>query len=141
LADGPLRHRLPAGWEIWIDAGHNGAAGEALAAALRQINVGQPEPLHIIFAMLDDKDPAGFLDPFAVLAASVTAVPLPDEPRGYDPQASVKALTRAGIMAGWAPSLDAALDALAEMPDEARVLICGSHALAGAALRGNARPL
>jgi dihydrofolate synthase/folylpolyglutamate synthase len=122
LPDGPLRRRLPADWDVWLDAGHNAAAGRALEAALR-------------------KDPAAFLSPLAVLAASVTAVPLPDEPRSRDPRATAEALTKSGIMAGWAPSLDAALDALEATPDGARVLICGSHVLAGAALRGNARPL
>jgi dihydrofolate synthase/folylpolyglutamate synthase len=141
LPDGSLRRRLPPGWEIWIDAGHNAAAGEALAAELRQINADRPRPLHIIFGMLDDKDPAAFLSPLAILAASVTAVPLPGEPRSHDPQASAEALTGAGIMAGWAPSLGAAFDVLASTPDDARVLICGSHVLAGAALRGDARPL
>jgi dihydrofolate synthase/folylpolyglutamate synthase len=141
LPDGPLRRRLPADWDVWLDAGHNAAAGRALEAALRQINADRKLPLHIIFGMLDDKDPAAFLSPLAVLAASVTAVPLPDEPRSRDPRATAEALTNSGIMAGWAPSLDAALDALEAAPDGARVLICGSHVLAGAALRGNARPL
>ncbi len=141
LPDGPLRRRLPADWDIWLDAGHNAAAGEALAAELRQINADRPRPLHIIFGMLDDKDPAAFLSPLAILAASVTAVPLPGEPRSLDPQASAEALIGAGVMAGWAPSLDAAFDALAGTPDGARMLICGSHVLAGAALRGDARPL
>lgn len=141
LPDGPLRRRLPPDWDVWLDAGHNAAAGEALAAELRQINADRPRPLHIIFGMLDDKDPAAFLSPLAILAASVTAVPLPNEPRGQDPQASARALTSTGIMAGWAPSLDTALDSLAATPDGARLLICGSHVLAGAALRGDARPL
>jgi len=141
LPDGPLRRRLPSNWEIWIDAGHNAAAAEALAVELRQINADRPRPLHIIFGMLDDKDPAAFLSPLAILAASVIAVPLPNEPRSRDPQASAETLAGAGVRAGWAPSLDAAVDALAETPGGARVLICGSHVLAGAALRGNARPL
>lgn len=141
LQDGPLRRRLPAGWDIWLDAGHNAGAGAALAALLRQINANQPRPLHIIFGMMDDKDPAAFISPLALLAASVTAVPLPGEPRSHDPQAIAERLNESGIMAGWAPSLDAALDALDATPESARVLICGSHVLAGAALRGNARPL
>ena len=141
LPDGSMHRRLPSNWEIWVDAGHNAAAGEALAVELRQINADRPRPLHIIFGMLDDKDPAAFLSPLAILAASVTAVPLPNEPRSQDPKASAETLTSAGIGSGWAPSLDAALDALAATPDGARVLICGSHVIAGAALRGNARPL
>ncbi len=141
LPDGPLRRRLPPDWDIWLDAGHNAAAGEALAVELRQINANQPHPLHIIFGMLDDKDPAAFLSPLAILATSVTAVPLPYERRSHYSQTSAETLTSAGIMAGWAPSLDAAFDALAKIPDGARVLICGSHVLAGSALRGNAQPL
>ncbi len=82
-----------------------------------------------------------FLNPLGSLASSVTAVPLADEPRSHDPQAGAEALSKAGVMAVSAPSLDAALDALAATPGGARVLICGSHVLVGAALRGNARPL
>ena len=140
LPDGPLCRRLPAGWEIWLDAGHNGAAGTALAAALRQINADRPKPLHVVFGMLDDKDPIAFLRPLAGLADTVAAVPLAGEPRSHEPQASAAALRKAGIMARCAPSLDAALDALAGVPGDARVLVCGSHVLVGAALRDNGRP-
>jgi dihydrofolate synthase/folylpolyglutamate synthase len=140
LPDGPLRRRLPAGWEIWLDAGHNGAAGAALAAALRQINADRPKPLHVVFAMLDDKDPIAFLRPLAGLAETVTAVPLAGEPRSHDPQVSAAALKVLEILARCAPSLDAALDALANIPGDARVLVCGSHVLVGAALRANRRP-
>lgn len=141
LSDGPLRRRLPPDWEIWLDAGHNGAAGEALAAGLRQISADRPLPLHIIFAMLDDKDPTAFVRPLADLAASVTAVPLTDAPRSHNPQTSAEALTSAGITAGWSPSLEAALKSLADKPGGARVLICGSHVIVGAALHDNARTL
>ncbi|NKB50493.1 MAG: bifunctional folylpolyglutamate synthase/dihydrofolate synthase [Alphaproteobacteria bacterium] len=141
LPDGALRQRLPAAWEVWLDAGHNGAAGAALAAALRQINAGEARSLHIVFGMLEDKDPVAFLGPLAGLASSVTAVPLADEPRSHNSKASAAALADAGIAADWAPSLDAALDALAVTQGDARVLICGSHVIVGAALRGTARPL
>ena len=140
LPDGPLRHCLPAGWEIWLDAGHNGAAGAALAAALRQINADLPKPLHVIFGMLDDKDPVAFVRPLAGLADTVTAVALADESRSHDPQVSAAALTKSGIMARCAGSLNAGLDGLADASGDARVLICGSHVLVGAALRANARP-
>ena len=141
LGDGPLRRRLPKDWEVWLDAGHNSGAGEALAATLRQINAENPKPLHVIFGMLDDKDPIGFLGPMAGLASSVTPVPLAGEPRSQDPQAIAEALKSAGVTARWAPSLDAALAALAGELGSRRVLICGSHVIVGAALRGNARHL
>ena len=141
LPVGPLRERLPAEWDIWLDAGHNGAAGEALAASLRQINADKPLPVHIVFGMLDDKDPTALLGPLASLAASVTAVPLANEPRSLDPQSSAETLANAGIAADWAPSLEAALESLASRRGGAHILICGSHVIVGSALRGNARPL
>lgn len=141
LADGVLRQNLPADWDIWLDAGHNGAAGEALAAALRQINAVKPMPIHIVFGMLDDKDPTVLLGPLATLAVSVTAVPLPGEPRSLDPQSSAEILANVGIAADWAPSLKVALESLASTQGGAHILICGSHAIVGTALRGNARPL
>ncbi|NNE86271.1 MAG: bifunctional folylpolyglutamate synthase/dihydrofolate synthase [Alphaproteobacteria bacterium] len=141
LPDGPLRQKLPADWDIWLDAGHNGAAGEALAAALRQINADKPMPVHIVFGMLDDKDPTTLLGPLANLAASITAVPLAGESRSLDPQSTAETLVNAGITADWAPSLEAALGLLASTRGGAHILICGSHVIVGAALRGNARPL
>lgn len=141
LADGPLRQRLPADWEVWLDAGHNTAAGAALAATLRQINTERPLPLHIVFGMVDDKDLVAFARPLAELAASVTTVPLPGEPRGIDPHVSAATLSRAGIEATAQPTLEAAFDALAASPARARVLLCGSHVLVGTALQTDARPL
>ena len=141
LPDGALRQKLPADWDIWLDAGHNGAAGEALAAVLRQINADKPMPVHIVFGMLDDKDSTALLGPLASLAASITAVPLAGEPRSLDPQSSAETLANAGIPADWAPSLEAALESLASTRGGAHILICGSHVIVGAALRGNARPL
>ncbi|MDH3738636.1 MAG: bifunctional folylpolyglutamate synthase/dihydrofolate synthase [Alphaproteobacteria bacterium] len=141
LSDGPLRKRLPPGWDVWLDAGHNGAAGDALAAALRQINANQPLPLHVIFGMLDDKGPKAFLRSLSALATSVTAVPLADEARSHDPRACAENLASDGVAAHWAPSLEAALDGLKNRQERARVLICGSHVIVADALRGNARPL
>lgn len=141
LPDGPLRRRLPATWDVWLDAGHNEGASTALAAALRQINADSPQPVHIIFGMLNDKDPRAFVGPLAELATSVTAVPLAGDARGHDTKMTAETLSQAGIAAGDAPSLEAALDALPASSGPARVLVCGSHLIVGAALRGNARPL
>lgn len=53
LRRGPLVALLPAACELWLDGGHNPAAGEALAASL---NGGEPLPLHLIVGMLNTKD-------------------------------------------------------------------------------------
>ena len=59
---GTLQGLLPAGWELWLDGGHNGAAGEALAAFAAGW---RDRPLHLVFGMLDTKEPAEFLAPLA----------------------------------------------------------------------------
>ena len=48
--------------ELWLDGGHNPAAGLALAEALGRL---PPRPLHLVTGMLRTKDVAGFLRPLA----------------------------------------------------------------------------
>ena len=139
LPDGDLRKKLPVKWNIWLDAGHNGAAGEALAKTVRQINGDSLLPLHIIFGMLEDKDSSVFLRPFMKYASSITAVALPDEPRSHNPELTSVALTKSGIKTGWNHSLEASLNNLANTVNEAQILICGSHAIVGTALLINSK--
>ncbi|MGB5078383.1 MAG: folylpolyglutamate synthase/dihydrofolate synthase family protein, partial [Sphingorhabdus sp.] len=72
LATGPLVEMLPSGSTIWLDGGHNPDAGAAIARAVE----GGP-PLHVIFGMLANKNPVGFLEQFALKIASFHAVPIP----------------------------------------------------------------
>ncbi|MFL2655953.1 MAG: bifunctional folylpolyglutamate synthase/dihydrofolate synthase [Alphaproteobacteria bacterium] len=139
LPDGNLRKKLPKKWNIWLDAGHNEAAGKVLAKTVRQINTESLLPLHIIFCMLEDKDPSIFLRPFIKYASSITAVDLPDEPRSHNPQIASVALTKSGIKTGWDHSLEASLYNLSKTLNEAHILICGSHAIVGAALLINSK--
>ena len=55
LTRGPLVDLLPEGWELWLDGGHNAAAGVMLAAVAADWDA---QPLHLVFGMLDSKDPA-----------------------------------------------------------------------------------
>jgi len=134
-----LRQRLPAGWQVWLDAAHNSAGGAALAATVREAG-DDAAPLHIVFGMMADKDVTGFVAPLAPLATSVTVLALPGEPRSHDPAAVIATLAKAGIAAHAAPSLAAAFEALADTGARGRLLVCGSHVLVGAALRENAAP-
>ena len=84
LRRGPLVELLPAGWQLWLDGGHNPAAAQALAASLSGPDA-DPRPLHLIVGMLTTKDERGFLAPLAPLARSITTVPVPDEPASRDP--------------------------------------------------------
>ncbi|MGB0853753.1 MAG: bifunctional folylpolyglutamate synthase/dihydrofolate synthase [Pikeienuella sp.] len=134
LNTGPLSEiAARAGAELWLDGGHNAAAGEALAAHFR----GLPNArLHLICGMLDTKDQGGFLRPFSDVAAHLTAVPIPDTPAALPPDAIAAAARTAGLTADTSETVEAALaDALAT--GAKRVLICGSLYLAGDVLRHN----
>ena len=133
LTRGPLVALLPATCELWLDGGHNPAAGEALAASL---NRDDPRPLHLVVGMLNTKDEAGFLRPLSTLARSMHTVPVPGEPASRDPVEAAAEAMRLGIPATPARDLPEALRAIAAAePGPARVLICGSLYLAGHVLR------
>ena len=131
LSDGLLKQCLPQGWDVWLDAGHNEAAGKALSGSLSEIHLGHKKPLHIFFGMLEDKHPAVFLKPLVKYAASLTAVPLVDEPRGHAPDDLLALLRDEGINAMSESSIEEALYNLAKKSHLATILICGSHSLVG----------
>jgi dihydrofolate synthase/folylpolyglutamate synthase len=138
LERGPLVDALPAGWQLWLDGGHNPAAGEALAASLHGAAAG-PAPWHLIVGMLNTKDEAGFLTPLAPLARSITTVPVPDAPASRAPAEAARLVAGLGFEARPAADVAAALAGIvASEPQPARVLICGSLYLAGHVLRSNA---
>ena len=133
LGPGPLTARLPAGSAVWLDGGHNPAAGAAVAAALFE-RAPPGRPVHLIVGMLSNKDPAGLLAPFAQ-ANFLHAVPV----AGHDhhPPAEIAGTARAlGVTAAPASSVSVALGAIADR-GPATVLILGSLYLAGEVLREN----
>ncbi|MEM5541539.1 folylpolyglutamate synthase/dihydrofolate synthase family protein [Sulfitobacter sp. AS92] len=131
LSDGPLARKAPEG-ELWLDGGHNPAAGQALAAALAAM---PKRPTHLICGMLNTKDIAGYLRPLAAEAASLTAVSIPGEAATLPAQATANAAREVGFKAAEAGSVNAALDTIIAREPHARVLICGSLYLAGSVLR------
>lgn len=133
LSDGPLARMAPEG-ELWLDGGHNPAAGEALAATLAAL---PKRPTHLICGMLNTKDIAGYLRPLAAEAASLTAVSIPGEAATLPAEATAKVARDVGIEAGEAENVTAALKAIIARDPHARVLICGSLYLAGSVLREN----
>ena len=136
LATGPLVARLPDGWELWIDAGHNPHAGRALARTAAED--WRDRPLHLIAAMLNSKDPQGYLTPLAAVAESVRCIAIPGEAASLTADEMLRAANQAGLKAATATSLDDALDEiLAAAISPARILICGSHYLVGALLAEN----
>ncbi len=140
LADGALAKRLPDDWELWLDGGHNADAGQVLAAAVDawQGDPATARPLHVVFGMLNSKQPVEFLTPLVPRSASLTAVAIPGEEASHSAGESAGFARQAGAArVAQADSVPAALDALARDhagAGSARVLICGSLYLAGKVL-------
>lgn len=138
LERGPLTGRLPPGAEVWLDGGHNPAAGRVLADAFRGQNLAE-RPFYIVLGMLAAKDAPGFLKPFAGRATAVYTVPI--ENHACHEPAALAAIVKEMGMPGL-PATDVA-DALAQIArgaDRARppvVLIAGSLYLAGEVLAAN----
>jgi dihydrofolate synthase/folylpolyglutamate synthase len=134
LTEGRLVDLLPAGWELWLDGGHNQAGGAALGAVAREW---RDKPLHLVFGMLESHDAVAFLKPLAESATLAVAVAVPGEPATRSADNSAAAARSAGIAAAeTAPNLAAALKQ-ASKGAPGRLLICGSLYLAGHVLAEN----
>lgn len=133
LVCGPLIDAAP-GAEIWLDGGHNVAAGQALARHLATL---PGRPSHLVCGMLNTKDVAGYLGPLARVADSLTAVSIPGEANTLPAETTAEAARGVGLQSFKAESaLEAVQRIVAETP-AARILICGSLYLAGGILREN----
>ncbi|MFC6688345.1 bifunctional folylpolyglutamate synthase/dihydrofolate synthase [Jhaorihella thermophila] len=133
LRRGPLVEAAPRA-ELWLDGGHNPAAGEALAGLLAEL---PKRPTHLICGMLNTKDVAGYLRPLAGVADSLTAISIPGEANTLSAAETAAAAKEVGLPARTAANLSDALASIAGVEPEARVLICGSLYLAGNVLREN----
>ena len=133
LLRGPLVEAMR-GWELWLDGGHNPAAGEVLAAAAAGW---RDRPLDLVVGMLNTKDAGGFLAPLARHARSLRAVTIPGEENPLPASAIAATARAAGIAAAEAESVESALADLRARGRAGRVLICGSLHFAGVVLREN----
>ncbi|KUJ81075.1 bifunctional folylpolyglutamate synthase/dihydrofolate synthase [Ruegeria profundi] len=133
LKTGPLIEAAPQA-ELWLDGGHNAAAGLALADVLAKL----PErPTHMICGMLNTKDVTGYLAPLAKQAESLTAVSIPGEAATLSAEETAAAAAKVNLPATTADSVTDALKSIVAQNPQARVLICGSLYLAGNILREN----
>ena len=120
--------------ELWLDGGHNPAAGHALSATLKQQ---PPRETHLICGMLNTKDITGYLEPLAEVAQSLTAVSIPGEANTIPAEETAEAASRVGLAASSADGVLEAINTIKEKTPNARILICGSLYLAGHVLRLN----
>lgn len=133
LRNGPLVEAAPLA-ELWLDGGHNPAAGQAIADTLARL---PDRPTWLICGMLNTKDVRSFMAPLAGHAEGLFAVSIPGEANTLPASTTAEAAIGAGISADEAESVAAALARITARDPQARVLICGSLYLAGAILREN----
>ena len=135
LTRGPLPASLPAGWELWLDGGHNQAAGEALGEFIKGW---VDRPLHLVFGMLSSKEPVAFLKPLAAQARDLIAVRIAGDHASLSAEDAAGAAMIAGIAAEVADGIEPAVArVIARERHPSRILICGSLYLAGVVLEKN----
>ena len=133
LAEGPLVEAAPEA-ELWLDGGHNPAAGQAIGSHLASLPI---RPTYLICGMLNTKDISGYLTPMMPHVASLTAVSIPDEQNTLPADETARMAREVGMKASEADNVQSALATIVAEEPNARVLICGSLYLAGAILREN----
>lgn len=135
LNTGPLVAAAAAGnAELWLDGGHNPAAGAALAQVLETL---PKRPTFLICGMLNTKDTDGFLRPLARATDRLFAVSIPDEQNTLTAQQTAKFAVDAGMNAEISADAATAIATIVQNHSNARILICGSLYLAGNVLRTN----
>jgi len=138
LAAGPLVEQLPKGVELWLDGGHNAAAGEAIAAILDDWHGQGKTGVSVIAGMLETKSAADFLRPIGPRISGMRTVVIPASDASFEAGALSEIAQGLGIASSPSPSVDAALASLLEtITAPNRILICGSLYLAGHVLKTN----
>lgn len=135
LERGALAGLLRPDQELWLDGGHNAAAGGAIRDWLAGEDL---KPLHLVMGMLNSKDPAAFLAPLKDRIASLRAVAIPGEAASLSADELVAEAGILGLAAKAAPSVAMALGEITrDEPGPGRILIAGSLYLAGKVLAEN----
>lgn len=126
--------------EVWLDGGHNPAAGAALAQSLAELDERSAKPVFLIVGMMGRKDAENFLAPFRGVVHGIVAIPIPDhEDDAFAPEDLYDIAVAVGLEAVEEDDVRAALSAIEAWDvGPKRVLICGSLYLAGHVLAENA---
>jgi dihydrofolate synthase / folylpolyglutamate synthase len=133
LTSGPLPEILGEETELWLDGGHNPAAGDMLADTLATLDEKSPQPVYLVVGMMGGKDSLGFLAPFRGLVRAIYTVPIPGAHEAPHSQEDLAEVARgAGMQALDRKNVIDALQTIAGLSTgPKRVLICGSLYLAG----------
>lgn len=133
LRPGPLTNLMGDNGRIWVDGGHNGAAGKALADIIR-VNFGGG-PVRLIMGMLRTKSPGDFIKPLLPYIEKIYTITLEEE-AGFTEVELARQLKQIGAPAVRGGSLVRALQCAASVGSR-KVVVCGSLYLAGRVLFEN----
>ncbi len=133
LSTGPILKALGHS-DVWLDGGHNPAAGKALASYLSAHN---KKPTVLICGMLKTEDVAGYLSPFSNLVEFLAAVSIPNEQNTLSAGETAKHAKDLGIKSRSFRSISEGIHFVANQFPNCQVLICGSLYLAGHILNEN----
>ena len=134
LNTGPIIDSAPHA-EVWLDGGHNPAAGQAIGHHLGTLC---KRPTYLICGMLNTKDISGYLNPIASHVEKLIAVSIPGEMNTLPAADTAVAARDAGMQAETADDVLSATREIVKNDPNARILICGSLYLAGNILRNHA---
>ncbi|WP_273756187.1 folylpolyglutamate synthase/dihydrofolate synthase family protein [Bartonella sp. MM73XJBT] len=140
LTHGYLVDQLSPHIDLWLDGGHNPAAGKAVAAELTKWRKKTNRPFIMIAGMLNTKDAVGYFRPLANLVDKVYTIPLTESTAGICPTILAESARKAGIFSTPQPHLKDTLQKIKTEHQDAIVLIAGSLYLAGDILRDNKTP-
>jgi len=141
LSQGRLAALTPLDSELWLDGGHNADGGQAIAAALADLEERVSRPLVLIVGMLATKDSAGFLKNFSGLARRVITVPIHQD-KAVPAAELAEIAGSVGIPALARDDIESAIAVAGKLDlhPAPRILITGSLYLAGEVLAANGTP-
>ncbi len=139
LTRGNLVRRVPTSTQIWLDGGHNAAAGEQIANCFKDWQKDDDIPTYLVSGMLNTKDQLSYYRHLQAVVDKAIMVPIPGEEASTPENALAEIGRNAGINCETAPTVEEAVDMLMPllMRTPCRLLISGSLYLAGQVLRTN----
>ncbi|MEO0412796.1 MAG: folylpolyglutamate synthase/dihydrofolate synthase family protein [Pseudomonadota bacterium] len=140
LSTGKLLRLLPKESQLWLDGGHNAAAGAQVANFVKSLKAKRDAPVHVVLGMLSNKDLASYLSPFGGLLDSLWGLPI--DGHDHHAPASIAAFGQElgipGRLGG--PDVISALKHITAVSDDGPppyVFVLGSLYMAGEVLRLN----
>ncbi|MCZ2203487.1 bifunctional folylpolyglutamate synthase/dihydrofolate synthase [Bartonella sp. A05] len=140
LTHGRLVDQLSPNTALWLDGGHNPAAGKVVAEELTRWKKKSNRPIIMIAGMLNTKDNIGYFRPLTNLVDKVYTIPLASSDAGLCPIALADSAQKADLIAKPQANLHEALNNVRLEYQNAILFVGGSLYLAGDILRDNETP-